>query len=581
MTRLDIGKMNKDYVDPDQMENSLERLIGAPITIKTRSSNVTLTAIQDVILTHDVAKVKSLLRNNQLPVDHESRTRLWALLCCGTTDDITDETFQAYASKFAHVAPEKMLPIEDMTEEMRVHHMLSTEGVKACHRVLYVISETHPQIQQFSPLLYAFTSVMLHYSGEQATFRCICELLKKKDINYFLAPTELNLVAACFVLRDLANRYAKPAASYIEKHCPDEDFIEFLNDWVLWIFKHLPFHYLVRIVDCYLVEGYKVLFRVALILIKHFHKLSVENTDYLDSGKPDAGMKKMCSEIHQHMSCDRLLKEAFGIRGISKKEINAFFKKTELTLRAGGRAISAPRPKRQISQHSEYGLPRPSSRSSKLGSAHANERTKRLLAMKTKKSFKLDKDIHTQLVIDDIDSDILNKLQQLKVWSWLPPAEAVKEPELAFTTNEDGYSLKTLYDKVENCGPTLLVIRTIGNDVFGAYCATDWVERHKQVDAGAQICFFGCGLSFVFKIHPEMVYYWVGKEVPVTLPGASMFQAGDKNILMVGGGGGCALQFDKDLDHGRTENCETFENMPLCDDIEFRIQCLEAFVFRS
>ena len=61
---------------------------------------------------------------------------------------------------------------------------------------------------QFSPLLYAFTSVMLHYSSEQACFRCICELLKKKEVNYFLAPTELSLIAACFVLRDLAYRYA-------------------------------------------------------------------------------------------------------------------------------------------------------------------------------------------------------------------------------------------------------------------------------------------------------------------------------------------------------------------------------------
>lgn len=35
-----------------------------------------------------------------------------------------------------------------MTEDIRVHHMLSNEGVKACHRVLYAISETHPHILQ-------------------------------------------------------------------------------------------------------------------------------------------------------------------------------------------------------------------------------------------------------------------------------------------------------------------------------------------------------------------------------------------------------------------------------------------------
>ena len=59
------------------------------------------------------------------------------------------------------------------------------------------------------------------------------------------------------------------------------------------------------------------------------------------------------------------------------------------------------------------------------------------------------------------------KHQLLTVWSWLPPAEGVKEPMRVFTTNEHGYSLKTLYEKVEEYGPSLIVIRTVDNDVSG------------------------------------------------------------------------------------------------------------------
>lgn len=81
--------------------------------------------------------------------------------------------------------------------------------------------------------------------------------------------------------------------------------------------------------------------------------------------------------------------------------------------------------------------------------------------------------------------------------------------------------------------------------IFGAYCSTDWVERHKYFDTGAQISYFGNGQSFVFTIEPEIVYHWVGKEQPVTPQSASMFQAGDKSMLMVGGGSGCALQVSK------------------------------------
>lgn len=56
---------------------------------------------------------------------------------------------------------------------------------------------------------------MLHYMTEQACFQCICDLLKHKDVNYFLVPGELSLNAASFVLRDLAFRYAvRPTSSH-------------------------------------------------------------------------------------------------------------------------------------------------------------------------------------------------------------------------------------------------------------------------------------------------------------------------------------------------------------------------------
>jgi len=575
--------MNKEYVDTEQMEGHLldTSFASQSLAKGSKTTSFSIDAVHGLIKQYkDVRKVKPLLRNNELPVDHDSRTHLWTLLTCKTIEKIVDETFQMYASKFANVkvriyvtfAPERMLPIGDMDEEMRVHHMLSVEGVRACHRVLYAIAETHPHIQQFSPLLYAFTSVMLHYADEQATFRCICELMK--DSNYFLAPSEIVLIAACFVLKDLAYRYAKSAAAHIEQHCPDQDFTMFLNDWVLWIFKHLPFHYLVRIIDCYLVEGYKVLFRVALVLIRLFHKISAQKSEFMDAGKPDVGIKSMCAEIHKYISCDRLLKEAFGIRGFSKKEIDSLFNKAERELRASGGALTY-RPQRPSQDMLPSSVPRPWSSHSLTSQPSA----KKLQAKK--KSFRLDKDVHTQLVLDDLDSDILAKHQLLTLWSWLPPAEGVKEPLRVFTTNEHGYSLKTLYEKVEEYGPTLIVLRTVDNDIFGAYCGTDWVERHKHIDAGAQISFFGCGQSFVFKIYPDVCYPWVGKETPVTLASASMFQAGDRNVMMIGGGDGCALQIDKDLDYGRSERCDTFANDPLCDDMEFRIQMLEAIVFTS
>ncbi|VDO43171.1 unnamed protein product [Onchocerca flexuosa] len=52
--------------------------------------------------------------------------------------------------------------------------------------------------------------------------------------------------------------------------------------------------------------------------------------------------------------------------------------------------------------------------------------------------------------------------------------------------------------------------------------------------------------------------------------------------LSIGASGGhYGLWLDADLNHGRTQACETFQNEPLTDESEdFSIQFVEAYGFR-
>lgn len=71
--------------------------------IFSRPASFSLDTVHGMLKQHkDVNKVKSLLRHNELAVDHDSRTHLWTLLCCSTLEKIVDETFQMYAGKFAN-----------------------------------------------------------------------------------------------------------------------------------------------------------------------------------------------------------------------------------------------------------------------------------------------------------------------------------------------------------------------------------------------------------------------------------------------------------------------------------------------
>ena len=70
--------------------------------------------------------------------------------------------------------------------------------------------------------------------------------------------------------------------------------------------------------------------------------------------------------------------------------------------------------------------------------------------------------------------------------------------------------------------------------VFGAFCSTYWRSRRQK---GQMLSYFGTGETFIFTLSNEKKKYeWVGltdENIPNT---ANMFQAGDRNILTIGGG---------------------------------------------
>lgn len=46
-----------------------------------------------------------------------------------------------------------------------------------------------------------------------------------------------------------------------------------MRDWRQWIFRDLPLSHIVRIVDCFLVEGHKFLLRTAIAIVYMWSKI--------------------------------------------------------------------------------------------------------------------------------------------------------------------------------------------------------------------------------------------------------------------------------------------------------------------
>ena len=130
----------------------------------------------------------------------------------------------------------------------------------------------------------------------------------------------------------------------------------------------------------------------------------------------------------------------------------------------------------------------------------------------------------------------------------------------------------------EDYEPTLLIVKTSKQDMFGAYCSTEWIERtrHKK-----NLHYFGTGETFVFTLVPEVEKFdWVGKKLGDKTPNhCNMFMAGDTTCVCVGGGSGVAIQLDEDMNNGRSDKCDTFGSPPLVDSQDFVCGVVEVFGF--
>ncbi|CAD6999469.1 unnamed protein product [Ceratitis capitata] len=134
------------------------------------------------------------------------------------------------------------------------------------------------------------------------------------------------------------------------------------------------------------------------------------------------------------------------------------------------------------------------------------------------------------------------------------------QPVLLYTTEEHGCSLTTFYVRVEQHEPTLMMIKTCNNEVFGAYCSTRWFERNVKDDKAN-------GRPTLAPNEKDLGH------------ASELFMAADSKMITIGGGEGQAIWMDENIRFGKTDSCKTFNNPPLCPSGDFEIRVLEVYGF--
>uniref|UniRef100_A0A7E4VDG3 Oxidation resistance protein 1 n=1 Tax=Panagrellus redivivus TaxID=6233 RepID=A0A7E4VDG3_PANRE len=173
-------------------------------------------------------------------------------------------------------------------------------------------------------------------------------------------------------------------------------------------------------------------------------------------------------------------------------------------------------------------------------------------------------------------SQILDEFMIRQIAEILPPRAQGYPWVLIYNSEKHGFSLSTLFRKMEawvdEMSPILLIIRDVKGHVFGAMVS----QAIRPSDH-----YFGTGECFLFRFTGKVPhtrelrhYEWAGDN--------QFFVNACKTHLSIGAGQGhSGLWLDADLNHGRSQRCLTFDNEPLAggQDEDFIVQFVEAFGF--
>uniref|UniRef100_A0A3P9DD57 TBC1 domain family member 24 n=1 Tax=Maylandia zebra TaxID=106582 RepID=A0A3P9DD57_9CICH len=402
-------------------------------------------------------------------------------------------------------------PVPKYMEDGEIpRYCLNKAGLNSAKKVLLCLGKYFIDMN-FCPILPALVSLILHFSEDEAEcFYSVSRLICYNDPNKrYIDQTFLTYRASCMTFGDLANKCCRGIRKLIASS--HQNLFEFYSDWIMWIFADLPFTYAIRVLDVYLLEGYKVLYRVALALLD-LYKVSVSSR-VADVEDFRTDMKRFVQNVARHCTAEKLLERAFKISVPTRRDLNLLFTANKDSI--------------------EYSIP---------------------TNMNPVFTY-----VSKRLPVETVDfnnfrSSVVTGTEMRVIWAWIPERFALFSPFRLFITFVLRFSPTRQLPKKKR--------RESCRGVFGAFLSTDVAERRKQ--DSEELVYFGTGECLVFTVRTFNIL--CDREAASTLL-ISM-------CLLSGGDGGHALCLQRDLQGGYTEPCETFKSIALCKR-DFKIQSLE------
>jgi hypothetical protein len=224
------------------------------------------------------------------------------------------------------------------------HYHLNRKGQHAVTRILSIFAYYHPDIT-CAPLLGPLTALFLHYMTEIDAYESLL-ILTSNDYK-IITQTEIQYQSLTLAFRTLLRRHCRLTYEILAKQSQQSCIFD---EWLWLIFEHLPFSYLVPIIDCLLIEDMKILIRLSMTLLHFFvkHGLNQQTSPVKPRRRdsifrrskfarssarfqhpipsPNKGNLTIYENLiayiqHFDIPIEKVFKHAFGIHHLQRKEI--------------------------------------------------------------------------------------------------------------------------------------------------------------------------------------------------------------------------------------------------------------------
>ena len=184
-------------------------------------------------------------------------------------------------------------------------------GQRKLYKVLSAYSKYNKKVGYVQGMGF-ITAVFLIYMDEESSFFMLHSLMKKYKLEGLYFDDFPDLKKICFVFLNLQKRYINNIYNLFKKEGIMPTM--YLSSWFISIFtRTLEFHVLLRVFDCFFLEGFKVIYRIALALLK------MSESKFL---KADTGeVLPIVYKCHENLNVEQLFKVAFGFN-ISRSYID-------------------------------------------------------------------------------------------------------------------------------------------------------------------------------------------------------------------------------------------------------------------